>query len=456
MYSDCHPHGARKAFWGGRALALVIVVLAILIVTTTGLLSAPAQAVESVDYDAEEIAFFNLLNDHRVENGLKPVYVSDKLSLAAQRHSSDMGTYRFFSHTTAKSSWFPSGYDPFQRMASVGYDYNTAKGENIAAGYKTGLSAFLAFKVSSGHNATMLKADYKVVGIGREYVKGSPYGWYGTVDFGGYTDHTTHGLGRYTPGMYDQTDRRISYVGWWGGAPNFWWTNKSGAGTVVAFKGTAVYLLAPKGPGFGKAEVKIDGGSPVTVDFSATSYGSRQLVFKKEGLSDGSHTLTMKCITPGRAMALDAVRVMKTSTVGGELLTAPKPQTYQDHNFKLAYSGNWTPVDTRSASGWTFRSADEEGAKVTIKFKGVNLTWLARTTRWYGKAEVTVDGDTENRKVVNLFSWWTRWQVPVYDTGLLDYGEHTVEIRWAGRKNDWSWGTSISVDAFKIRGELLR
>jgi hypothetical protein len=154
---------------------------------------SPAQA---VGYSADEVAFVQLLNDYRVSNGLQPLLVSDMISEACDRHNSDMGKYRFFDHyTTGGSDWFAIGASPWDRMAASGYNFNTYKGENIAAGYGTAASVFQGWKNSPGHNANMLGVSYKVLGVSLVYVAGSPYGSYWTTDFGGYVDSTSHSLG---------------------------------------------------------------------------------------------------------------------------------------------------------------------------------------------------------------------------------------------------------------------
>ncbi len=146
-------------------------------------------------YSTEEIVFVQLLNDYRVSNGLQPLLVSDMISEACDRHNSDMGKYRFFDHYTQGSDWFAIGASPWDRMAASGYNFNTYKGENIAAGYSTAAAVFTGWKNSAGHNANMLGANYEVMGVSLEYVAGSPYGYYWTTDFGGYVDSTAHSLG---------------------------------------------------------------------------------------------------------------------------------------------------------------------------------------------------------------------------------------------------------------------
>lgn len=175
-----------------QALYSAVVALTLVALLLGGVLASPAQA---VSYSAEEVTFVQLINDYRATRGLQPLLVSDTISEACDRHNSDMGKHHFFDHYTVKSDWFNAGASPWDRMAASGYNYNTYKGENIAAGYGTAGTVFSGWKNSSGHNANMLNTDYKVVGVSMVYVTGSPYGYYWTTDFGGYVDSTAHALG---------------------------------------------------------------------------------------------------------------------------------------------------------------------------------------------------------------------------------------------------------------------
>jgi uncharacterized protein YkwD len=59
-------------------------------------------------------------------------------------------------------------------------------GENIAAGsaQDTAAEAFAMWKGSNEHNANMLDGAFHDIGIGREQVPGSRWGWYWTTVFG--------------------------------------------------------------------------------------------------------------------------------------------------------------------------------------------------------------------------------------------------------------------------------
>src|SRR6266571_3032391 len=166
---------AIRTRWGGSLLLLPLAaVLALLVLAGS---SRPAAAL-----DGEENAFLGLINQYRAANGLGGLSLSAQLDDASLWMSQDMGAHGYISHTDSL------GRDPFTRMAAFGYNYNTWKGENLAAGTDTAQSAFDLWKSSPGHNANMLNGNFNFIGIGRAYTPGSPFGWYWTTDFGGQGD----------------------------------------------------------------------------------------------------------------------------------------------------------------------------------------------------------------------------------------------------------------------------
>lgn len=132
--------------------------------------------------DEEELAFLGLINQYRVQNGLRQLQLSIALTQAADWMSNDMASKNYFDHTDSQ------GRDPFARIGQFGYSYSGYSGENIAAGNASASNTFTQWRNSAGHNANMLSSSYKVIGIGRAYNAGSSYRWYWTTDFGGYVD----------------------------------------------------------------------------------------------------------------------------------------------------------------------------------------------------------------------------------------------------------------------------
>lgn len=160
--------------WKAAPLAALIVVLALGAVSL-----APSQAVA---LDAEESAFLTAINEYRQSNGLGTLAVNGKLTDTAIWMAADMAANDYFSHTDS------TGRDPFDRMANFGYDYNTWKGENLAAGVPDAATALELWQGSEGHNKNMLNVHYTVIGISRAHDAGSTFGWYWATEFGGQGD----------------------------------------------------------------------------------------------------------------------------------------------------------------------------------------------------------------------------------------------------------------------------
>lgn len=173
----------------GGATALMLAVLGsfMLALATLAQQGGPARALANcttsgATIDSEEQAFLGLINSYRASNGLGSLSISSSLSAAAAWLSNDLGTKAYFSHTDSL------GRSPSARAADCGY--TAGAGENIAGGTAWGSAqaVFDGWKASPGHNANMLTSYYRVIGIGRANVPGSPYGWYWTTDFGTVDD----------------------------------------------------------------------------------------------------------------------------------------------------------------------------------------------------------------------------------------------------------------------------
>ena len=145
---------------------------------------AASQATATYSPETEECAFLGLINAYRTKNGLGTLALSLTLGAAANHHSNDMASKNYFSHDLIDgTSWS-------QNISNYGYPTNTARAENIAAGYGSAADTFTQWKNSSGHNANMLGSGYNAIGIGRAYKTGSTYGYYWTTDFGNVVDKT--------------------------------------------------------------------------------------------------------------------------------------------------------------------------------------------------------------------------------------------------------------------------
>ena len=182
MFTRNNPPAAALSAnnWAVRLTAVALMITATFLLSFY--LSPLSHAQSGAALDAEEQAFLVLINNYRQQNGLAPLQASIALDTASDWMSNDMAQKNYFSHTDSL------GRDPFVRMTAFGYNYNTYKGENIAAGYSDAASTFNQWKNSPGHNQNMLNPSYKVIGIGRVANLSSTYRYYWTTDFGGFVD----------------------------------------------------------------------------------------------------------------------------------------------------------------------------------------------------------------------------------------------------------------------------
>lgn len=130
----------------------------------------PGQVIQIPSLDSTvsgyEQEVIRLVNEIRVENGLKALTYDWELSRVARYKSQDMKDNKYFSHTS------PVYGTPFQMMKSFGISYRSA-GENIAKGYTTPQAVVNGWMNSPGHRANILNASYTHIGVG--YVPAGSY-----------------------------------------------------------------------------------------------------------------------------------------------------------------------------------------------------------------------------------------------------------------------------------------
>lgn len=101
-----------------------------------------------------------LVNNARVENGLKKLILSPELNIAAYKHSKDMNDHNYFSHQGLNGSSFG------QRAKEANYK-KFPRGENIARGQRTAQQVFNGWMNSSGHRRNILSPNSTEMGVGR-------------------------------------------------------------------------------------------------------------------------------------------------------------------------------------------------------------------------------------------------------------------------------------------------
>jgi uncharacterized protein YkwD len=175
---------AKGGRWFWFVLSIAIFAILFGFINASAATNQPLLGVSEQDVDCPsevELEVVTLLNQERANESLPPLSIDMRLMNAARRHTNDMATHNFFSHTGS------DGSSPFDRIADAGYPARSA-GENIAAGYRTATAAVQAWMNSSGHRANILSSSYEHIGVGYVYDGSASYGYYWTTDFGSSRD----------------------------------------------------------------------------------------------------------------------------------------------------------------------------------------------------------------------------------------------------------------------------
>lgn len=99
-----------------------------------------------------------LTNKSRIEAGLAPLAINEKLAMAAREKADDMFKLQYFDHNS------PNGKTPWDFIKSAGYEYEYA-GENLAIDFISANGAHEALMESSPHRDNILNMNYTEIGI---------------------------------------------------------------------------------------------------------------------------------------------------------------------------------------------------------------------------------------------------------------------------------------------------
>lgn len=143
----------------------LVVMLAAL--TAMLLMTVPAAAPAAVSLNSYEKQVVKLVNKERTKRGLSALRVHASLVRAARSHSAEMGTQKYFDHSSL------SGESCFNRMIRHGYKragYRYWKaGENIYYGaglYSSPSVVVSSWMKSKSHRAVILTKAFRNIGVG--------------------------------------------------------------------------------------------------------------------------------------------------------------------------------------------------------------------------------------------------------------------------------------------------
>jgi len=215
----------------------------------------------------------------------------------------------------------------------------------------------------------------------------------------------------------------------------------------VKFNGTAISWIGPKQSMYGMADVYVDGTKVATVDCYAPASKATlaATIWETSGLKSGEHTVSIRLTGKKNAASTGYVVVMDTFDTG----TTELAETATRANETAAtFSGTWVNCANTTYTNGTYRYSRWAGTKMTYRFTGTGVTWIGPRAPFYGKADVYIDG--VRRATVSQYGP-LGWRCPVWDSGTLARGTHTLEIRVLGTKVSESTGAVVVVDSFDVR-----
>ncbi len=252
------------------------------------------------------------------------------------------------------------------------------------------------------------------------------------------------------------TDTWTSVWTWSSSGGSYAWAGAPAAAANVTFDGTSIAWIATTSSYNGIAKVSLDGGPLETVDLYSSSTKYKQRVWDSGLLDDDPHTLSIywtgekRQSAKGTAISVDAFDILGTLTDAPE--ATPIPLLYQQNDSKISYMGTWSTASDSSASGGSFVSSDHWGSAALAQFTGTTVSIIGRTTPWYGKLEVILDGGTP--EVVDMYSATVLYGQAVYTKTGLAAGPHTLTMKCTGYKNTLSAWYTVGLDALEITGVL--
>lgn len=110
----------------------------------------------------DPVAAQTLINNYRVQKGLKPLRLNPKLYEAALKHSQDLAKSDRISH------YGSDGSDGWDRVTRTGYHARVAA-ENVGTGQASVDEVFRGWQNSRDHNANLLLPDAEEMGIAMVY-----------------------------------------------------------------------------------------------------------------------------------------------------------------------------------------------------------------------------------------------------------------------------------------------
>jgi PKD repeat protein len=227
----------------------------------------------------------------------------------------------------------------------------------------------------------------------------------------------------------------------------------AGARATLTFSGTRAVWIAYRDDWAGTARVYIDNVYQATIDTYVNAYLKQVVMYTTPSLANGPHTLTIEATglknsaSRGSAVWVDAADVL---TEGQAVPDQTAWIRFEETDHALMFTGDWIANGSAPHSSGTAKLAQALGARVTFRFNGTAVRWIAYRDPWCGVARVYVDGVLHG-EVDTYASDYLKQRI-MYTIENLEPGDHEVIIEVAGQKNPQARAAYVWVDALDVRG----
>ncbi|MFC4811003.1 S8 family serine peptidase [Paenibacillus sp. GCM10023250] len=273
--------------------------------------------------------------------------------------------------------------------------------------------------------------DYRAPETGYYYVDVHAFAGKGTYEL-----KTSRGAAAVNgEGVYEDNDPALTFDGAWTIASDVGYSGgtvkrvNSEGSVSFPFGGGEITWTAMKGPDQGIADVYIDGVKVASPSLYNNWRQMRQVILKKS-VPKGSHMLTIKwtgnqeAYSAGSAINVDSLRV----TAPSEAYTV----RLEENDVNFSFKGAWKKVENDKFSNGHAMGSYATGDEAVLSFTGTRAVLLSnRLNGIFPKIAVTVDERPESEVIIDLNGDKDRndtYQVPVFDTGELPNGKHSIRI----------------------------
>ncbi|MCI9447562.1 MAG: leucine-rich repeat protein [Lachnospiraceae bacterium] len=177
------------------------------------------------------------------------------------------------------------------------------------------------------------------------------------------------------------------------------------------------------------------------------SAGTAQFTVTSEGLESASAEIKIEPFVSENLVPA----VQTTGTVSPKF---PNSLAINDNRrgdglYEFNYQGSgWVYAGEKTAHQGDNHYSQQAGDTVEIRFVGTNLKYYGAKANNHGVAAFSIDGGAETK--VDCYAAARDANALLFDTGIVEYGEHVVKVRVTGEKNGAATDCYLNADKIEV------